>query len=101
MPSTVEFLLAEAQAFKNVLKSQSNEDKKKHVPIQTAKQFNAILDKAKKQVPDSAAHLPEPVEWNAGNLLTRSLDVTMITYVDLEIKLDTLLGVLTLLKSGH
>ena|ERR1022692_2212623 len=101
MPSPIEFLLVKVQAFKNVLNTKSARDKDTNVPIQTAEQFNAILADIKAQSPESAPHLPAPIEWDSSNMLTRHIEVTMIKFTDLEIKIETVLGILDLLKAGH
>ena len=69
------------------------------MPIQTAEQFNAILEKIRAEAPDSAPHLPAPI--TPGDRLLGRAGLTTINYTDLEIKVDTVLGVLNLLKVGH
>ena len=100
MPSAIEFLLAEAQAYKAVLSKLSVHEKSRAVPIHTAKQFNAMLDRIRVEAPDSAPHLPCPI-LGGQSPSARLNQLTSINYTDLEISVEIVLGVLALLKAGH
>ena len=100
MPNPIEFLLAEAQAHKIVLDKTSPHEKRKLVPIHTAKQFNVLLDKIKAEAPESEPHLPKRIVGGTSHE-ARMNQLTSVNYTDLEISVEIVLGVLNLLKAGH
>ena len=100
MSSAIEFLLAEAEAFAEVLKNKPSHEKKTHVPIQTAEQFNALLERARADVPEISSRLPGAITWD-GFMAARDMGITPINYTDLEIKVMTVLAVLRVAKAGH
>ena len=100
MPSAIEFLLAESQAYKTVLSKLSVHEKSKPVPIHTAKQFNALLERIRWRRPIPLHTFPCPI-LGGQSPSARLNQLTSINYTDLEISVEIVLGVLALLKAGH
>jgi hypothetical protein len=96
---TLDLLHVRATSFRTHL-AQSDSKKCLHVTKQLAENFNRLLEDARNQLStDEAAHLPHAITFvsNAATVAGRS----DVLYVDLEIMVDQLAGILGHLKSSR
>jgi hypothetical protein len=91
MPTALDFLKARVQAYKHTLEGKSGKEKDGRVSVQTAQQFNGIVDEVKKQAPDAAPHLPPHITWNSPFAKIQQADAT---FLDLEIMVNQVLAIL-------
>ena len=96
MPSTVSILKAMAMAFKtNLAKHPTGKDQ--HVSLQDANSFNSLLKDIESFKPDIGQHLPKPVHCD--NHLFTGVGKVDITYLDLEILVDQVIGILSVFEA--
>jgi hypothetical protein len=95
MPTTLDFLKAKVMAVKHTLDSRSSKEKGGHISVQTAQQFNAVIEEIKKASPEAAPHLPQPIQW--GGHMARLASQANVTFLDLEIMVNQVLGILDVL----
>ncbi len=96
MPTSLDFHKATIMAFKNTLEGKSAKEKEKHISIQIAAQFNSIVDNIKKEFPDAASHLPQPITWNG--IAAMDMQIADITFLDFEMLLNQMLGILEVIQ---
>jgi hypothetical protein len=92
MATTFNFLKAKVLAIKHTLDSKSSHEKKDRISIQTAQQFNAVIEEIKKESPEAAPHLPQPIQSN--NPSADFFSVADASFLDLEIMVNQVIGVL-------
>jgi hypothetical protein len=97
MPTPLDFHKATVLAFKNTLEGKSAKEKERHISIQVAKQFNAVVDKIKGEHPDAATHLPEPITWKG--IAAQDMQIADISFLDFELLLNQVLGLLEVLEA--
>jgi len=94
----IDMLSIRASSFQTVLVKIDNQTKKKHVSKQMAENFNRLFDDVKKEMStDDVGHLPQPNTF-VGDA-ARVAGMSDVYYVDLEIMIDTVVGILDRLKS--
>jgi hypothetical protein len=94
----IDLLFARASAFQKTLVRIDHQTKKTNVSTQLAINFNTLLDEIKKEIPaDAASHLPQAV--GSATSLHQRAGLVSINYVDLEILIDQVLGILEVLKT--
>jgi hypothetical protein len=98
MTTTLDFLKAKVQAYKHTLESKSGKEKEKHLAIHVAEEFNRILEEIKKESPEAAPHLPQPITWTS--VFARDLKVADVTYLDLEMVINQVLAVLDVVRGS-
>lgn len=96
MPTTLDFLKAKVLAVKHTLDSKSSKEKGGQISIQTAQQFNAVIEEIKKASPEAAPHLPQPIQW--GGHMARLASQANVTFLDLEIMVNQGLAILDVLQ---
>src|SRR5207249_3920083 len=92
MPTSLDFHKATIMAFKNTLDGKSPKEKEKHISIQIAEQFNSIVDNIKKEHPDAASHVPQPITMKG--IASRDMQIADINFLDFEMLLNQVLAVL-------
>ena len=97
MPTEFDFILTDILAYQSALSRATSKQKENHVPTPTAQQFNALLDRIKAEKPELAPRLPDLITF--GSEAARFLDASDITYLDLEISVERIIGLLQLYKS--
>lgn len=97
MSTTLDFLRANVQAFKHTLDGKSTKEKGGLVSIQIAQQFNAIVDQIKREVPDAAPHMPQPITWTGPFERLQQSDVA---FLDFEMMLNQVLAVLDVVRGS-
>lgn len=98
MPTTFDFIKARVLAVKYTLDGKSGKDKNGRISIQTAQQFNAVVEEIKKASPVAAPHLPKPIEWNSP---FAQLQLADALYFDLEIMVNQVLAVMDVLQEHN
>ncbi len=96
MPTSLDFHKGTITAFKNTLDGKSAKEKEKHISIQIAEQFNSIVDNIKKEFPDAAPHLPQPITMKG--IASRDMQIADIKFLDFEMLLNQVLGVLEVIQ---
>jgi hypothetical protein len=96
MPTPFDELITDVMAYKTALAAGTQKQKEKHVSIPTARQFNALLDRIKRETPDLAPKLPEEITWVSDSHLAGLSD---IIFLELEISVERVFGLLNLYKS--
>jgi hypothetical protein len=99
MPTTLDFVKAKVLAVKHTLDGKSSKEKGERISIQTAQQFNAVIDEIKKASPEAAPHLPQPIHW--GGHIARLASQAEVSFLDLEIMVNQVLAVLDVLQERH
>ena len=99
MPTSINFHKATITAFKNTLEGKSPKEKQKHISTQIAEQFNAIVDNIKKEFPDAASHLPQPI--TSKGIASRDMQIADIKFLDFEMLLNQVLAVLEVIRGSH
>lgn len=97
MPTSLDFLNAKVLAYKNTLDGKPAKEKAKAVSIHIAQQFNAMLEELKKEAPEVASHLPQPIAWNP---MFRE-GPSCVAFLELEMMLNQVVAVLDLLREGR
>jgi hypothetical protein len=67
--------------------------------IQIADQFNPVVENVKKEYPDAAPHLPQPITWTG--IAAQDMQIADITFIDFEMLLNQVLAVLDVLRGSH
>jgi hypothetical protein len=97
MPTSLDFHRATIRAFKNTLDGKASKEKEKHISIQIAEQFNVIVDNIRKEFPDAASHLPQPITMKG--IASRDMQIADIKFLDFEVLLNQVLGILEVLEA--
>ncbi len=97
MPISLDFHKATIMAFKNTLDGKSVKEKDKHISIQIAGQFNSIVANIKKEFPDAASHLPQPITMKG--IPAQDMQIADIRFLDFEMLLNQVLGVLEVIQA--
>jgi hypothetical protein len=95
MATALDFIRASVQAYKHSLDQKSSQDKDGPVSIQIAQQFNSIVDQIKKEVPEAASHLPQPITWTGPFARMNCADVK---FLELEMMLNQVLAILEVVQ---
>jgi hypothetical protein len=98
MPTSVDFYRATVLAFKSTLEGKSAKEKEKHVSIQIAEQFNAVVENIKKGHPDAVTHLPQPNKWNG--IAAQDMKIADIRFLDFEMLLSQVLAIMDVLRGS-
>lgn len=98
MPTKIAFLKAKVQAVTSVLDQTSPAERSRRVSAHLARQFNELLEEISKEYPGEAHHLPKPIP-PAGSALMRKDGVSSVSFVDLKIMAEQVLGVLSVIES--
>jgi hypothetical protein len=99
MPTSLDFYKATVLAFKHTLEGKSTKEKEKHVSIQIAEQFNAVVENIKKEHPDAAIHLPQPITMKG--IASRDMQIADIRFLDFEMMLNQVLAILDVLRESR
>ena len=99
MPMPLDFHRATVLAFKSTLEGKSAKEKEKHIAIQIAEQFNSTVEKIKKEFPDAASHLPQPITWKG--IAAQDMQITDIRFLDFEMMLNQVLAILDVLRGSR
>ncbi len=98
MATTLDFLTAKLVAYKNTLDGKSSKEKREHISIQIAAQFNGFLEQIKKEAPESGPHLPQPITWQG--IGADHFQIADISFLDLEMLVNQVLAVLNVIRGG-
>ncbi len=96
MPTAFDFIKAKMLAVKHTLDGESGKEKDGRISIQTAQQFNTVIEEIKKASPEAAPHLPQPIHW--GGHVARLASQAEVSFLDLEIMVNQVLAVLDVLQ---
>jgi hypothetical protein len=99
MPTSLDFHKATVLAFKHTLEGKSAKEKEKHVSIQIAEQFNGVVENVKKEYPDAAIHLPQPITWKG--IGAQDMRIADIRFTDFEMLLNQVLAILDVLRDSR
>lgn len=99
MPTSLDFYKATVLAFKHTLEGKSAKEKEKHVSIQIADQFNSVVENVKKEYPDAAPHLPQPI--TSKGIAAQDMQIADIRFIDFEMLLNQVLAVLDVLRGSR
>lgn len=97
MPTQLDFLRAKVLAYKGTLDGRAASQKAGRVSTQIAEQFNAIVEEIKKAVPEAAPHMPHTIT----SITVPGSGKSDVTFLDLEMMLNEVVGVLDLLRADH
>jgi hypothetical protein len=98
MPTKLDFIRSDLLAFKTTLERQGQIEKDKRVTIDFAKRFNSLIQKIKSESSEAAEHLPESLTWSDP---WKQAGLADIKYLELEVLVEQILGVVDLLQSGR
>ncbi len=99
MPTSLDFHRATVLAFNSTLEGKSAKEKEKHVSIQIAEQFNGVVEQIKKEHPDAAPRLPQPITWKG--IAAQDMQIADIRFLDFEMMLNQVLAILDVIRGSH
>lgn len=93
-PDKLQILKARLQGYKSILEKTRPSQKSEIVSNHLARNFNEIVDELRNISPGVGEHLPKHIRTPGGR---RQTDVS---FLDLEIMVEQVLGILNVLESG-
>lgn len=99
MPTQLDFVRAKVDAYRKTLQRHAPSDKEGRLSIQIAREFNAFIEEVKKEVPESASHLPQPIKWSG--ITARVAQQAEISFLEFEMILDQVIAVLDVQRADH
>jgi hypothetical protein len=99
MATRLDYLRARVLAYKVTLDGKPSKEKKDRVSVQIAEQFNGILEDIKKESPEAAPHLPQPITMNS--MAARDFQLSDANFIELEMMLNGILAVLEVARGSH
>jgi hypothetical protein len=96
MPSKAAFLKSRLEGMKSVLEKATPKEKEQRVTTHMAKEFNTILTEIGSAYPDATSQLPKPI---LSTTKLRFLGQSDVGYVDLQMMVEQVLRILSLVES--